>query len=101
MVEERCVLCNKPYEYEHYNLFGRGCLRNQYELLEIPFPPRGTKDKELYLCTRIAWRNRKLFLNKGKKYELAQKYIALTYLKRINYNRYPFNIKESEKVCYI
>lgn len=54
MSEERCVLCNKPYEFEHYHLFGRGCLKNLYELLNISNPPRGTKDKEMYLCNRIA-----------------------------------------------
>ncbi len=55
MSEERCVLCNKPYEYEHYHLFGRGCLDNLYELLDIKKPYRKTKNLEKYLCNRIAW----------------------------------------------
>ena len=93
MSEERCVLCNKPYEYEHYHLFGRGCLKNLYELLNISNPPRGTKDKEMYLCNRVAWRNHKFFLNRNKKYALTQKYVALKYLDRINFNKYPYNNK--------
>lgn len=39
----------------------------------------------MYLCNRIAWKNHKFFLNKKKKYDLAQKYIALNYLNRMNY----------------
>lgn len=97
MNEERCVLCNKPYEYEHYHLFGRGCLRNLYDLLVVPNPPRGTKDKEMYLCTTIAWRNHKFFLNRNKKYALIQKYVALKYLDRINFNSYPYVNKFEEK----
>ena len=85
MEEKRCVLCNKPYNYK-YHMFGRGCLDNIYELLEIRKSPRFILDKELYLCTRIAWRNHKFFLNRNKKYVLAQKYIAIQYLEKMNYN---------------
>ena len=85
MDEKRCILCNKPYNYK-YHMFGRGCLDNMYELLEIKKSPRFIFDKELYLCTRIAWRNHKFFLNRNKKYILAQKYIALKYLEKMNYN---------------
>lgn len=84
MEEKRCVLCNKPYNYK-YAMFGRGCLDNMYNLLEIRKAPRFIWNKELYLCTRIAWRNHKFFLNRKKKYALAQKYIALNYLNRMNY----------------
>lgn len=41
-------------------------------------------NKETYLCTRIAWKNHKFFLSRNKKYELAQKYIALNYLNKMN-----------------
>ena len=85
MNEKRCILCNKPYNYK-YDLFGRGCLDNVYGLLEFSKPPRIVWNKELYLCTRIAWKNHKLFLSRKKKYALAQKYIALNYLNRMNYN---------------
>lgn len=83
MDEKRCKLCNKPYEY-HYSLFGRGCLENIYKLLNFSNPPRIVWNKELYLCTRIAWKNHKFFLNKKKKFTLAQKYIALKYLNKMN-----------------
>lgn len=81
--EKRCVLCNKPYDYK-YQMFGRGCVDNLYTLLEIKKTPRIISDKELYLCTRIAWRNHKFFLNKNKKYALAQDYIALNYLNKMD-----------------
>ena len=84
IVEKRCVLCNKPYNYK-YAMFGRGCLDNLYGLLELSKPPRFIWNKESYLCTKIAWKNHKFFLSKNKKYDLAQKYIALNYLNRMNY----------------
>ncbi len=85
MNEKRCILCNKPYDYK-YAMFGRGCLDNLYGLLEFSKPPRIVWNKELYLCTIIAWKNHKFFLSKRKKYALTQKYIALNYLNRMNYN---------------
>ena len=48
-------------------------------------PPRIVGNKELYLCNRIAWKNHKYFLSKNKKYILTQKYIALNYLNKMNY----------------
>ena len=84
MSEKRCIICNKPYDY-HYMMFGRGCLDNLYELLGFSKPFR-ILNKENYLCTRIAWRNHKYFLNKNKKRELAKKYIALSYLNSMNYD---------------
>lgn len=83
--EKRCILCNKPYDYK-YAMFGRGCLDNLYGLLEFSKPPRIVWNKELYLCTKIAWKNHKYFLSKKKKYVLAQKYIALNYLNKMNYD---------------
>lgn len=43
-------------------------------------------NKELYLCSKIAWKNHKFFLSKKKKYALAQKYIALNYLNKMDYD---------------
>lgn len=83
--EKRCVLCNKPYDYK-YAMFGRGCLDNLYGLLEFSKPPRIVWNKELYLCSKIAWKNHKFFLSKKKKYALAQKYIALNYLNKMDYD---------------
>ncbi len=90
--EKRCVLCNKPYNYK-YKMFGRRCLDNLYGLLEFSKSPKFIWNKEAYLCTRIAWRNHKFFLSKNKKYSLAQKYIALNYLNRMNC-RFLDDIKE-------
>lgn len=83
MNEKRCIICNKPYDY-HYKMFGRGCLENLYELLGFSEPKM--LDKENYLCTKIAWKNHKFFLNKKKKQELAKKYIALNYLNNLTYS---------------
>ena len=85
MEEKRCLLCNKPYEYK-YKMFGRRCLDNIYEELGIHKPSRFVWNKELYLCTKVAWRNHKYFLSKTKKYDLTQKYIALNYLKNMNFD---------------
>ena len=85
MEEKRCLLCNKPYNYK-YAMFGRGCLDNIYEELGIRKPPRFVWNRELYLCTKVAWKNHKYFLSKTKKYDLTQKYIALNYLKNMNFD---------------
>lgn len=85
MEEKRCLLCNKPYNYK-YTMFGRGCLDNIYEELGIHKPSRFVWNKELYLCIKVAWRNHKYFLSKTKKYDLTQKYIALNYLKNMNFD---------------
>lgn len=95
MSEERCDLCDKPYEH-YYELFGRGCIDNLYKLLNFSKPNKFIKNKEMYLCNMIAWRNYKFFLSKNKKYELAKKYIALNYLNKMNYDVLD-NIKEKIK----
>lgn len=84
MKEKRCILCNKPYNYK-YAMFGRGCLDNLYQVLNFSKPSRFVWNKELYLCNKIAWKNHKFFLNRKKKYILAQKYIALNYLNKMNF----------------
>ena len=83
MEEKRCLLCNKPYDYK-YKMFGRGCLDNIYGVLDFHKPPKFVWNKEVYLCTKIAWKNHKYFLTKKKKYDLAQKYIAFKYLEKMN-----------------
>ena len=65
MEEKRCALCNKTYDYK-YVLFGRGCLDNLYGVLNFSKPSRFVWNKELYLCTKIAWRSHKFFLSKKK-----------------------------------
>ena len=80
MEERRCLLCKKTYDYK-YKMFGRGCINNIYGALGLHKPPKFAWNKELQLCNRIAWKNHKFFLTRNKKYSLAQKYIALNYLK--------------------
>ena len=74
MDEKRCIICNKTYNH-NYKMFGRRCLDNLYELLGFKKPFK-IMNKEYYLCTKIAWKNHKFFLNKDKKYELTKKYIC-------------------------
>lgn len=85
MDEKRCLLCNRAFNHE-YEMFGRECLDNLYDLMGFSKKFRITKNKEMNLCIRIAWRNHKFFLNKNKKYLLTQKYIALNYLNKMNYD---------------
>ena len=55
----------------------------------------------MYLCNKIAHRNFKFFLSKKKKYKLAEKYIALKYLDKINFNKYASDMpRESKDVDY-
>ena len=81
-VEKRCKLCNKPYTYR-YDLFERKCISNLYLQLNIR-NPRFISNKERYLCTKIALRNHKLFLSKEKKYALAENYIAIDYINKMD-----------------
>ena len=80
---KKCLLCNKPYTYK-YQMFGRGCLDNLYNFLEISKPLLIIGNKEMHLFNKIAQVNHKFFLSKQKKYILAQKYIALKYLEKMN-----------------
>ena len=100
MATKKCILCTKSYDYDDYNLFGRGCLNNLYELLSISKPKRGAKDKEMHLCNRIALKNFKFFLSRKKKYKLAEKYIALKYLEKINFNKYHYNLANTTAVPF-
>lgn len=81
-VEKRCKLCNKPYTYR-YDLFGRQCISNLYLQLNIR-NPRFISNKEKYLCNIIALKNHKFFLSKEKKYALAENYIALDYINKMD-----------------
>lgn len=83
--EKRCELCNKPYHYK-YKLFGRGCINNIYNQLDIKRPKYYIGNKENYLLTKIAHLNHKYFLSKSKKQALAEMYIALNYLNKMNLN---------------
>lgn len=82
MKKKRCIICNRPYNH-HYDLFGRSCLANLYTQLNIS-NSRLISNKEKHLCNVIARRHLKFFLGKEKKYALAENYIALDYLKRID-----------------
>ena len=83
MSEKRCVICNKTFNH-HYLMFGRECLDNVYELLGVSKPSK-VLNKENYLFTMIAWKHHKFLLNRNKKQELAKKYIALSYLNKMDY----------------
>lgn len=85
--EKRCLLCNKPYDTKN-ELFGSECLMNMYELLNIPMPSWSFRNKENYLCTKVAHINNKFFLGKKNKYIITEKYIALNYLDKIGYSSF-------------
>ena len=83
--EKRCLLCNKAFDY-NYDLFGRGCLENIYNLLNIPMPSWSFRNKEMFLCTKVAHKRNKFFIDKEKKYFITKRVIALAYLEEFNYN---------------
>ena len=85
--EKRCIICNKPYDTKN-ELFGSECLMNMYELLNIPVPSWSFRNKENYLCTKIAYLNNKFFLGKKNKYIITEKYIELKYLDKIGYSSF-------------
>lgn len=57
--EKKCALCNKTYDYK-YKYFGRSCLNNLYDFLNIKKPLKFI-NKESYLLNKIAWKNHKFF----------------------------------------
>ncbi len=83
MSKKTCKLCNRTYSHS-YKLFGRGCFDTECNLLKISIP-KEEKDKEKYFCNVIARRLGKFGISQSKKYDLAQKYLTLEYLKKIKY----------------
>lgn len=83
MAKKKCKLCNRTYSYS-YKLFGRGCLNSECRLLNIEIP-KNEKNKEIYFCNEVARRLKKTNLSQSKKYDLAEKYLTLEYLKNIKY----------------
>lgn len=83
MSKKTCKLCNRTYSHS-YKLFGRGCFNTECNLLKINIP-KEEKDKEKYFCNVIARRLGKFGISQSKKYDLAQKYLTLEYLKKIKY----------------
>ena len=95
-----CKLCNRKFNYS-YHLFGRSCLENEYKLLGIS-KPKKVKNRELYLCNHIAKQMHLTGLNNDEKYVLAEKYLTIQYLNKIEYgdldkqiNKLLENIKKS------
>lgn len=83
MNDKRCVVCNKQFDSNN-KLYGPGCLKNMYDLVNIPVPSGLFKDKEKFLCTKIAHKNHKYFLSLDKKYFLSELYISLLFINRMN-----------------
>lgn len=83
MPKKTCKLCNRTYSHS-YKLFGRGCFNTECNLLKISIP-KEEKDKEKYFCNVIARRLGKFRISQSKKYDLAQKYLTLEYLRKIKY----------------
>lgn len=76
--EKKCIICNKTFDYKN-DMFGRGCLNNLYNQLDIPIP-KYTFNKEKRLINSVSHKNYKYFLSKSKKEALLKNYIALSYL---------------------
>ena len=85
--DKRCIVCNKPFEDKN-NLFGSECLKNMYDLLGVSIPSGFFRNREKYLCTKVAHINNKFFLGKKNKYIVTEKYIELKYLDKIGYSSF-------------
>ena len=85
--DKRCIVCNKPFEDKN-NLFGSECLKNMYDLLGVSIPSGFFRNREKYLCTKVAHINNKFFLGKKNKYVVTEKYIELKYLDKIGYSSF-------------
>lgn len=84
---KECLLCGKNYKLSKKELFGKACLNQLYNLMNLS-KPDSVKDKEKYLINRIAKENNKNNLKLYQKQLLAERYLTLLYLDDINYGNF-------------
>ena len=83
MSKKTCKLCNRKFSHS-YKMFGRGCFNTECNLLKISIP-KDEEEKEKYFVNEISRRLNRYGISQNKKYELAEKYLTLEYLKKIKY----------------
>ncbi len=86
-----CMLCKRDMKVSN-TTFGKGCERNIYEILNIPYS-REIKDKEEYLYAYIMKKTGAIGLNREQQQILVNRYLANVYLEQIPYG----NIEKYKK----
>lgn len=90
-----CMLCKRDMKVSS-TTFGKGCERNIYKILNIPYS-RKIKDKEKYLYKYIIRKTGSIGLNREQQQILVNRYIANLYLEQIPYgniDRYKKQLSE-------
>ncbi len=81
-----CLLCKRDMKVSN-NVFGNGCVRNIYSLLDLKMP-RQVKLREETLYKNIMTLNNINSINKNQKIWLTDRYLTYQYLNRIPYGNY-------------
>lgn len=78
-----CLLCERDMKRSK-TIFGNGCIKNIYNLLELSSPKR-IKNREDYLYKTIRRKAKVSSLNKEQKIWLLDRYLTYQYLNKINW----------------
>ena len=78
-----CLLCERDMK-KSKTIFGNGCIKNIYSLLELSSPKR-IKNREDYLYKTIMRKAKVASLSKEQKIWLSDRYLTYQYLNKINY----------------
>lgn len=81
-----CLLCKRDMKSAK-TIFGNGCLKNIYKLLDLKIP-KNVKDRESYLMKSIMKKLNIKCLNAKQKEWLADRYLTYQYLDNLKYGDY-------------
>ena len=81
-----CLLCKRNMKTA-ITIFGSGCIRNVYKILDLKIP-KSVKDKEQYLYKSIMKKLNIKSLNTNQKVWLADRYLTYQYLDKLKYGDY-------------
>lgn len=81
-----CLLCKRDMKTAK-TIFGNGCLKNIYKLLDLKFP-KNVKDRESYLIKNIMKKLNIKCLNAKQKVWLADRYLTYQYVDNLKYGDY-------------
>lgn len=81
-----CLLCERDMKMAK-TIFGNGCIKNIYKLLNLEMPKK-TKDKEQYLYKIIMKKVNAKNLNSNQKVWLADRYLTYQYVDNLKYGDY-------------
>ena len=81
-----CLLCKRDMKTAT-TIFGNGCIKSIYNLLEIKMPKK-LRDRESYLYKSIMKKLNIKELNSKQKVWLVDRYLTLQYIDRLKYGDY-------------